>query len=43
VALYLFSDGSWVIENFNDQPASVILHGKALEIGARDWQYDWKM
>ena len=42
VALYLFSDGSWVIENFNDQPASVILNGKALEIGARGWQYDWK-
>ena len=43
VALYLFADGSWVIENFNDQPVSVILNGKALEIGARGWKYDWKL
>lgn len=41
VALYLFADGSWVVENFNDSPASVQLDGAALEIAARGWRYNW--
>jgi hypothetical protein len=41
VALYLFRDGSWVVENFNDEPAAVELNGKRLTIGARGWVYQW--
>ena len=35
VALYLFADGSWVVENFNDQPVQVELDGRLLEVSAR--------
>jgi len=42
VGLYLFSDGSWVIENFRDEPAAVELDGMAQEIPARGWVYRWK-
>jgi len=41
VALYLFADGSCVVENFNDQPATVELDGTSMEIVARGWRYDW--
>ena len=43
VALYLFDDGSWVIENFNDQKVSVDLHGQTCEIEARGWKYSWEL
>jgi hypothetical protein len=43
VALYLFDDGSWVIENFNDQPVSVDLDGQTREIEARGWKYSWEL
>jgi len=42
VALYLFKDGSWVVENFNDQDASVELNGEKLSVPARGWMYRWK-
>jgi hypothetical protein len=42
VALYLFRDGSWVVENFQDEPADVQLNGQQLTIPARGWQYQWK-
>jgi hypothetical protein len=42
VALYLFEDGSWVIENFNDQPATVELDGTSQTIKPRSWTYRWK-
>jgi len=42
VALYLFKDGSWVVENFNDQEAGVELNGQKLTIPARNWLYRWK-
>ena len=42
VALYLFGDGSWVVENFNDVPAAVTLNGWEMEIAPRGWRYDWK-
>jgi hypothetical protein len=42
VALYLFSDGSWVVENFTDESANVVLNGKALTVAARDWLQEWK-
>ena len=42
VGLYLFKDGSWVIENFNDQPAQVELNGRKLVVEPRGWQKMWK-
>ncbi|HWX20308.1 MAG TPA: hypothetical protein VN578_10450 [Candidatus Binatia bacterium] len=42
VALYLFRDGSWVIENFNNEPATVELNTKALTVAARGWSFWWK-
>jgi hypothetical protein len=42
VALYLFGDGSWVVENFNDEPVEAELNGKRLAIEARAWRYRWK-
>lgn len=42
VALYLFHDGSWVVENFNDEPVDVTLNGQRLELAARAWQYRWR-
>ncbi|MBE7503528.1 MAG: hypothetical protein HS113_25215 [Verrucomicrobiales bacterium] len=42
VGLYLFTDGSWVIENFNDQPVEVELNGRKLVVEARGWQKLWK-
>jgi len=41
VALYLFKDKSWVIENFNDEPADVELDGKRSTVPARGWSYHW--
>lgn len=42
VALYLFGDGSWVVENFNDEPVAVKLDGKGRRIGPRAWVYHWE-
>lgn len=42
VALYLFNDGSWVVENFNDKTATVQLDDVDMEVTARGWRYDWK-
>jgi hypothetical protein len=42
VALYLFSDKSWVVENFNNGEVAVELNGKALTVPARGWHYEWK-
>ncbi|HEX2971172.1 MAG TPA: hypothetical protein VHP11_02495 [Tepidisphaeraceae bacterium] len=42
VGLYVFQDGSWVVENFNDSPVSAELNGQTLRIPARDWHYQWK-
>ena len=42
VALYLFQDGSWVIENFNDQPVTVELDGTSHTVEPRNWIYRWK-
>lgn len=40
VGLYLFNGGRWVVENFNDQPVSVELNGRRLEVPARGWRYE---
>jgi hypothetical protein len=42
VALYLFKDGSSVIENFNDQDAMIELDGKVQSVPARGWVQHWK-
>jgi hypothetical protein len=42
VALYLFRDGSWVVENFRDEAATVELNGKSLAVAARGWRYEWR-
>jgi len=42
VAFYLFVDGSWVIENFNDGPVTVELDGRPRQITPRGWTMSWK-
>ena len=42
VALYLFTHGGWVVENFNDAPVEVVLNGQALKVEARGWRYHWE-
>ena len=42
VALYLFQDGSRVIENVNDEPAGVMLDGLPQRFAPRGWVYEWK-
>jgi len=42
VALYLFTDGSWVVENFGNRDARVRLNGQAMMLGRREWVYEWK-
>ena len=41
VALYLFSDGSWVVENFNDEPVTVSLDGQPYHLEPRAWRQHW--
>jgi hypothetical protein len=40
--LYLFRDGSRVVENFNDEPIEVQFNGKSETIPARGWAAHWK-
>jgi len=42
VGFYLFRDGSWVVENFNDEPAKVELDGSSQTVPARGWLCRWK-
>ena len=42
VALYLFEDGSRVVENFTDEPVEVELDGTTRKVGARGWILAWK-
>ena len=42
VGLYAFSDGSYVIENFNDQLVEVEYNSKKIKIQPRNWMYEWK-
>jgi hypothetical protein len=42
VALYLFRDKNWAIENFNDDPVNVELNGKSLTVPGRKWCHSWK-
>ena len=40
--LYLFTDGSHVVENFNDEPIEVQYNGKSETIPARGWAANWQ-
>lgn len=42
VAFYPFQDGSWVLENFNDQPVEVKLNNETIKLEPRGWRYLWK-
>jgi hypothetical protein len=42
VGLYLFADGSWVIENFGDQVAQTKIDSEPVTVPARGWTYRWK-
>jgi len=42
VALYLFRDGSWVIENFNDEAVTVELNHKQQMVPGRGWKMRWQ-
>lgn len=42
VALYLFRNGSWVVENFNDHAVEVKLNNKALKLEPRHWLHHLK-
>lgn len=42
VALYLFADGSWVVENFTDEPVEARLNGEPIPVPARGWKLNWK-
>ena len=42
VALYVFADGSWVVENFRNESAAVKLDGKPLTIEPRNWMWHWQ-
>ena len=42
IGLYLFTDGSWVIENFNNLPVTVQLNGAKKNLSARSWMFEWK-
>jgi hypothetical protein len=42
VGLYLFSDKSYVIENFNDQSVNVEFNDKKVIVQPRSWVYEWK-
>jgi hypothetical protein len=42
VGLYLFTDGSYVVENFSDREAAVELNGKSLKVPPRGWLARWK-
>jgi hypothetical protein len=42
VALYLFDDRSWVVENFNDAPVTVQLDGRPLRVEGRGWVHHWE-
>ncbi len=42
VGLYLFADGSWVVENFNEEPTNCVLNGETLTVPARGWLQRWR-
>lgn len=41
VSLYMFDDGSWVVENFNDDEVTVELNRQTLKVAGRGWVQKW--
>jgi len=41
-ALYLFDDGSWVMESFHDVPIEVAINDQAVVIEANGWAQSWR-
>ena len=42
-ALYLFTDGSWVIENFRTAAVVVEIDGTRRAVAPRGWPFTWKL
>jgi hypothetical protein len=42
VALYLFTQGGWAVENFNEASVDVVLNGQAFSVSARGWRCHWE-
>jgi hypothetical protein len=42
IGLYLFQDGSWVVENFTGSDTRVELNAKAMTVPARGWVKHWR-
>ncbi len=42
IALYLFRDGSWAIENFNPDSVTVTLNGAVVTVAGRGWAYRFR-
>ncbi len=42
VAFYPFRDGSWVLENFRDEPVSAELNGQTQRLTPRGWRQQWR-
>ncbi|MBI5692893.1 MAG: hypothetical protein HZC55_22680 [Verrucomicrobia bacterium] len=42
VGLVWFTDGSWVVENFKDEPVTVEIAGETRTLLARSWAYRWR-
>jgi hypothetical protein len=40
-ALNSFTHEGWVVENFNNEPVTVVLNGQSLNIAARGWISRW--
>ncbi|TWU65103.1 hypothetical protein V7x_06490 [Crateriforma conspicua] len=40
-AIYCYSDGSWVVENFNDQRIQVTINGRSQSVEANHWASQW--
>ena len=40
-ALNSFTHEGWVVENFNNEPVTVVLNGQSLNIAARGWIFHW--
>jgi len=41
-SIFPFSDGSWVVENFADNPVDAVINGQSVHVDAHGWVYNWK-
>jgi hypothetical protein len=42
VALYVFADERWGVENFCDESSAVKLDGRSLTVEPRGWTWHWQ-